>query len=95
MVLDTFHGGLWHLSQIQLGIWEYRPGKAGRVAPGHGVLSGAEQKYRMTAIWVDICSSVLPSSAKKAAEQALARKGGRGEVGRSAFAQWCGRLLYL
>jgi hypothetical protein len=31
-------------------------------------------------LWVDICSSILPLSAKKAAEQALARKGGRGWV---------------
>ena len=31
-------------------------------------------------IWVDVCNSVLPLSATKAAEQALARKGKRGWV---------------
>ena len=33
--------------------------------------------YFDNVVWVDICSSLLPTTAKKAAEQALARKGNR------------------
>jgi len=36
--------------------------------------------YHDNVIWADLCNTVVPRSAKKAAEQALARKGGRGWV---------------
>ena len=36
--------------------------------------------YYLHFVWTDFCSSVLPRSKKKAAEQALARKGKKGWV---------------
>ena len=40
-------------------------------------LTHSEQWYYLNLVWVDICNSVLPTTEKKAAEQALARKGNR------------------
>ena len=34
--------------------------------------------YYKNLIWVDLCNSIIPTSEKKATEQALARKAGRG-----------------
>jgi hypothetical protein len=34
--------------------------------------------WHKNVIWIDLCSSILPTSEKKATQQALARKGGRG-----------------
>ena len=41
-------------------------------------LRHAGQWYVDNLVWSDVCNSVLPRTRKKASEQALARKGGRG-----------------
>ena len=43
-------------------------------------LPHTEAWYYHNLVWTDICNSVLPRSAKKANEQALARKGGKGWI---------------
>ena len=41
-------------------------------------LNHTDEWYYKNLIWIDLCNSILPTSEKKAAEQALARKGGSG-----------------
>jgi len=40
--------------------------------------------YHRNVSWVDLCNSILPRTQQKAAEQALARKGGKGWVSKDA-----------
>ena len=47
--------------------------------------------YYDNLMWVDVCNSILPLTARKAAEQALARKGGKGWVSDDAK-QWSQNL---
>jgi len=41
-------------------------------------LNHTDEWYYKNLIWIDLCNSILPTSEKKAAEQALARKDGSG-----------------